>query len=296
MENKILKIIAVLKTLRIHQWTKNFLVFLPLVCSHSFNQESLFAALTGFFCLCLTASSVYILNDILDIEDDKKDPEKKYRPIPSQIISIKTAIKVMLFLYFVVIVLSYYLLNINAICVLALYFVITSLYSCKLKTIPIADIYVLSALYSIRVLFGNAVTNINLSAWLIVFCMFFFLSLACIKRVSELYKAKINNFEPSKRRGYKIEDLNILTSFGVGCSLISVLVIGLYINSEQVKILYKSPNKLWVIVFMLLFWNMRIWFLGVNGKVNRDPVVFVTKDFVSYMVMLLAGLTILLAF
>ncbi len=283
-----------LKELRPHQWVKNFLVFLPMITSHQINYATFTNALLGFVCFSLAASSVYILNDILDIDDDRKDPIKKHRPIASNALSIKSAIKIMLVLILAVISICFFI-PIEAVYILVVYYVLTTAYSLKLKSIPIIDIYILSALYSVRVLLGQSMTGITLSAWLIVFCMFFFLSLACMKRVSELHQVKNAQQSLSKRRGYLVDDLAMLMPAGIGCALISVLVIGLYINSDQVKVLYHYPDRMWFIAFVLLFWKMRLWFLGARGLIDQDPVIFVIKDKLTYGVACLILLTALAA-
>jgi 4-hydroxybenzoate polyprenyltransferase len=285
---------VLLKELRPHQWVKNLLVFLPLVTSHQLNVQTLTNALLGLVCFSLAASSIYILNDILDIKDDQADPIKKHRPIASGALSVSSAIKLMIVLITAVIGLCFFI-PIDAVYILVAYYVLTTAYSMKLKSVPIMDIFILSSLYSVRVLFGQSMTNITLSAWLIVFCMFFFLSLACMKRVSELYQVKNKQQQLSKRRGYCVDDLDMLMPTGIGCALISVLVIGLYINSDQVKLLYQYPNRMWFIAFVLLFWKMRLWFLGVRGLIDRDPVIFVMKDKPTYVVALLILLTAFLA-
>lgn len=283
---------TLMKTLRTHQWVKNLLVFLPLLTSHQINYATVTSACLGFMCFCLAASSVYICNDILDVADDRADPIKKYRPIASGALSIQTARKLMLLLMAAVIAMGFFI-PLGAVYILVIYYVVTTLYSFKLKIIPIVDIYTLGVLYIIRLLLGQSMTGIKLSAWLIVFCMFFFLSLACTKRVSELYQVKNAHQLLAKRRGYLIEDLAMLMPAGIGCALISVLVIGLYINSDQVKILYHYPDRMWLSVFVLLFWKMRLWFFCARGLIDQDPVVFVLKDKLTYVA---AGLILLTAF
>lgn len=184
---------------------------------------------------------------------------------------------------------------VNAIYVLIFYYLVTTAYSLKFKMIPIADIYVLSLLYSVRVVMGQSMTGITISAWLIVFCMFFFLRLACLKRVSELYQVQRSNQPLAKRRGYDVVDLAVLVPIGVCCALVAILVVCLYINSEQVRSLYSHPERIWFTVFLLLFWKMRLWFLGGRGLINQDPVIFVIKDKMTYVVFLLVLITAILA-
>ena len=282
------------RELRLHQWVKNLLVFAPVITSHQINISTISNALLGFLAFCVAASSVYILNDILDINDDRKDPVKKKRPIASGELSIPYAIKIMIGLVILVCCIAFFIPT-NAVYILVFYYSITTSYSLKLKSVPILDIYILSVLYSVRVVMGQSMTNITISAWLIVFCMFFFLSLACLKRVSELYQVQKSNQSLAKRRGYEVGDLAVLAPTGICCALISVLVIGLYINSDQVKELYQHPEYIWFTVFILLFWKIRLWFLGMRGLINQDPVIFVIKDKMTYIVFTLVLITAILA-
>lgn len=288
----LLKII--LKELRPHQWVKNLLIFLPIITSHQISIATITNSLLGFLAFCVSASSIYILNDILDIQDDRNDSLKKHRPIASGELSILSAVTVMVVLISLVIGIGIFIPP-NAIYVLIFYYLVTIGYSLKLKRMPIVDIYILSMLYSVRVFMGQAMTNITISAWLIVFCMFFFLSLACLKRVSELYRVQNHNQPLAKRRGYATEDLKILMPTGICCALIAVLVVGLYINSDQVKSLYAHPDRIWFIVFVLLFWKIRLWFLGGRGLINQDPILFVIKDKTTYFIFSLIAITGILA-
>ena len=282
------------RELRPHQWVKNLLVFVPVITSHQINTSTISNALLGFVAFCFAASSIYILNDILDINDDRNDPLKKKRPIASGELSIKSAIKVMIVLVALVCCITFFI-PINAVYILIFYYLVTTSYSLKLKSVPILDIYILSVLYSVIVVMGQSMTNITISAWLIVFCMIFFLSLACLKRVSELYQVQKYNQSLAKRRGYEVGDLAVLVPTGICCALISVLVIGLYINSDQVKALYRHPEYIWFTVLVLLFWKMRLWFLGMRGLINQDPIIFVIKDKMTYVVFSLVLITAILA-
>jgi len=281
---------AVLKELRIHQWAKNLLVFLPLITSHQINWQTLWNSSLGFFCFSLAASSIYILNDLFDLEDDRRHPQKKNRPIASGDLGILSSLVLMGSLIGSVGCLSMYI-PAGALGVLGLYYGVTILYSWSLKEMPIVDIYALSALYSVRVIFGHTVTGIPPTPWLIIFCLFFFLSLACLKRVSELTQVKENNQTLSKRRGYIVRDLSVLIPAGIGCALSSILVFGLYINSWQVKLLYAHPEYLWGSACLLLFWKLRLWFLGGRGLIDQDPVLFVMRDKITIVV----GLGVLLS-
>lgn len=285
---------TLLKQFRIHQWSKNILIFLPLLTSHQINAFTIGQAFLGFACFCLAASSIYLLNDLTDIDDDRNHPLKKKRPLASGDLGTLGALATMGSLIAAVIGGAFFL-PIQALSVLAIYYGITISYSLVLKKVPILDIYILSILYSVRVLFGNMITGIPPSSWLIMLCLFFFLSLACLKRVSELSQVEKDQQKLSSRRGYVVKDLMILFPAGIGCALSSILVFSLYITSPQVKLLYTYPERLWFIVFLLLYWKLRLWFLGGRCEVNQDPIFFVLGDKVTYVIALGILLTAFIA-
>lgn len=285
---------TLLKQLRVHQWSKNGLIFLPLLASHQINAFTIGQALFGFVCFCFAASSIYLLNDLADLEDDRNHPLKKKRPLAAGDLGILGGLSLMGVLTLIVIGGAFFL-PMQALGTLGLYYGITISYSMGLKKIPILDIYILSALYSIRVLFGNMITGIPPSSWLIMFCLFFFLSLACLKRVSELSQVEQEQQKLSSRRGYIVKDLAVLLPVGIGCALSSILVFSLYITSHQVELLYTYPERLWFIVFLLLFWKLRLWFLGGRSEINQDPIVFVLGDKVTYIIALGIFLTAFMA-
>lgn len=276
---------TILKALRVHQWSKNLLIFLPLLTSHQINFFTVGQAFFGFICFCLAASSIYLLNDLADLEDDRAHLLKKMRPLAAGDLGILGALGLIGALITVVIGGTFFLPG-QAVGILGLYYAITTSYSIALKKVPIVDIYILSILYSVRVLFGNIITGISASSWLIMFCLFFFLSLACLKRVSELLQVEDNHQKLSNRRGYLVGDLAILMPVGVGCALSSILVFGVYITSPQVKLLYTHPERLWLIVCLLLFWKLRLWFLGGRRAIDQDPIVFVLGDKMTYAIAL----------
>ena len=280
---------SILKAMRPHQWAKNSLIFLPLLTSHTFNASEVLISLFGFVCFSLAASAVYIINDMLDIEDDRRHFSKRNRPFAKGMLSIKQGIFISGILFLATLFLSYILLY-HGIVVLCVYIALTFFYSSYLKSQPMMDVFCLSLLYSIRVFYGHVINGIDQSSWLLAFCSFFFLSLAFMKRSAEIEKVATKAESLAQRRGYGQKDEFLLKTAGICSGLISILVLCLYISSEKVSILYANPDFLWVAAYVLLFWKLRMWLVTTRGKMDQDPVLYTLKDPVSYVV---AGLVII---
>jgi 4-hydroxybenzoate polyprenyltransferase/phosphoserine phosphatase len=282
------------RALRVHQWVKNLLVFTPLVLSHEFTNTELFLdAVTAFFSFSLCASSVYILNDLLDLESDRHHPRKRFRPFAAGELSLLSGAIAVPFLLLTSAILAI-LLPQEFQLVLLTYFGITLAYSLRLKQIVLIDILVLSGLYTIRLLAGGLATEIVLTHWLLVFSGFFFFSLACVKRFSELFTVRKKERTEIRGRGYQESDLEVVGTLGIGGGLLSVFVLVMYVTSDDVTQLYSNPGRLLLIVPLLLYWTSRVWLLGYRGQMNEDPIVFAIKDQVSYGV--LAGMLLLMLF
>ena len=269
--------------LRIHQWTKNILVFVPLILSHRFeNIEDSLTVFMAFFVFGLVASANYLINDMVDIDSDRKHLTKKNRPLASGKLSIRNAILAIIILLSCSI---YFLLMLPSIffSAIALYLIIAILYSFFLKKVVIVDVIVLAGLYTMRIIAGAFVIKNMPSFWLLAFSMFLFFSLALIKRYAELRIIKasskeIENRNPMNGRKYVVEDMPILQIMGLGSGLLAVLVFALYINSSEIKILYEVPEILWLALPVLLFWISRMWLLANRGLMHEDPVIFALKD------------------
>ncbi len=276
------------KSIRVYQWIKNILIFLPLILAHKIgNQEVLFQAIFAFLAFSFTASSVYLTNDLLDLESDRLHPRKKFRPLASGDMSLKSGVISATVLLLMSFAMSISLLNWQFSIILLMYYIITTAYSFVLKKIPILDILVLASLYTIRIIAGGGATSTPLSHWLLAFTMFLFLSLAVLKRYTELLLMKSENRLKTSGRGYHIDDMALLMGLGPSSGFLAVLVFSLYVNSEQVISLYKNPTLLWGIAPLLLFWICRIWFLATRGQMTDDPIVFAAKDKISYVVYIL---------
>ena len=279
-----------IKAIRAYQWIKNLLIFVPLITSHSFYSFHMMLRAAGaFFAFSLAASSGYIINDLLDLNSDRSHPRKRFRPFASGKLSIPTGVILGLVLLGGGLFIASHL-NFQFLISLVIYFTISVSYSIYFKKIVLYDVFILAMLYSIRVIAGGLVTNIPISFWLIAFSTFIFLSLALVKRYSELMK--INNNADLKYRGreYRTADLNILQSMGIGSGFLSVLVFSLYIYSPEVTRLYSHPKILWGISPLLLFWISRMWVVTNRGQMTDDPIVFAIKDVSSYFIYLVIGL------
>tara|TARA_B100001750_G_scaffold114496_1_gene90362 strand:- start:6968 stop:7855 length:888 start_codon:yes stop_codon:yes gene_type:complete len=270
-----------LTALRPHHWSKNILIFLPSLTSGIITIENLKILVLAFFAFSLLASAGYLFNDLKDIETDKKNPYKKDRPIASGKLSTIAAISIfsILLLSSLSIIISLGSLKFAAAGII--YLLLTLSYSIKLKHIIIADIISLSMLYTLRVIAGTVIiASIDMSVWLLSFSALIFLSLATIKRISEL-KALTNNDNEIKIRGYESNDIIILETLSIVSGYISVVVLVFHFSIEETKILYSQFEMLWLICPIILYWLTRIILITHRGKMHHDPVIFALKDRIS---------------
>lgn len=276
---------AYAKALRVHQWLKNILVFAPMLLAHQINQISLWVdGLLAFISFSLCASSVYLLNDLLDLPADRLHPRKRLRPFASGNMSMVHGIILIPLLLLCAFAIAALWLPTEFLIVLASYYLLTTSYSFWFKAIVLLDALLLAGLYTIRIIGGMAATHIGPSFWLLSFSMFLFFSLALVKRYSELLVLKQRGQLTTHGRGYHVEDLVMLMGFGVASGFMAVLVSALYINSEKVKVLYHHPAFLWLVSPILLYWISRIWLITHRGGMHDDPVVFAAKDKGSWAV------------
>lgn len=282
---------AAIKAMRLHQWLKNVLVFIPLLAAHrATDMQLLGQALLAFLSFGLCASSVYILNDLLDIPSDRRHATKRKRPFASGSLSIPAGLALKAVLLSLSIALAFFLPPLFG-GALALYYLITLTYSLWLKSKVIVDVMLLSGLYTMRILAGAAATSIAPSFWLLAFSIFIFLSLALVKRYAEMLKAAQRNDRKAAGRGYSTDDLVLLLALGAASGYTAVLVVALYVNSAEVVNMYARPYMLWAAVPALAYWISRIWLKTHRGLMHDDPVVFAAKDWNSIVLALvLAGL------
>jgi 4-hydroxybenzoate polyprenyltransferase len=287
---------ALWQSLRPAHWIKNLLVFVPVIMAHELNDPSrLTRVAIAFVSFSLCASGVYLLNDLFDLEADRRHPKKKLRPLPSGSLPLGVGLIFAPLLMVAGFLTAAQLPGKLVLVTVFVYAVATTLYSTYVKRIPILDVLLLTALYLLRILAGGVAADVDVSPWLIAFSMFLLLSLAFSKRQAELTEQTIADGTQAgiSKRGYREQDTGILQQFGVTSGYLSVLVLALYVNGTDVTRLYRHPQVIWLACPMLLFWISRVWFLASRGKLSEDPVVFAARDPISY---LLGALLLLILF
>ena len=286
---------AILRLLRPHQWSKNVLLAVPLLASHGAGGAGaplhLLLAIAAF---CLCASSVYVLNDLLDIESDRAHPRKSKRPLAAGEVSVRAAGVLIVSLLVAAAIIAFWLPPRFQL-LLAGYCALTAIYSAVLKGQVVVDALCLAGLYTLRVVAGAAAAQVLLSFWLLLFSVFVFLSLAFVKRYAELDALRRAGRLKAAGRGYCVDDLPVLQSLGIGAGYLSVLVLALYINSPDITELYRRPKFIWMLCVLMLYWVSRVWMRAHRGTMNEDPVVFALKDPVSLCVGVLAAVTVAFA-
>lgn len=277
---------GLLKAARPHQWAKNLLVFVPLLAAHRYGDMlSAMQALVAFVVLSLAASSVYLLNDLVDVSDDRHHERKRARPFASGELSLLHGWLAWPLLAAAAFGLAAWLLPWRFTAVLGCYGVLTAAYSLRLKRIAVVDVIVLAALYTLRLIAGAAAIAVPMSFWLLSFSMFIFLSLALIKRYSELRAARDAGREATLRgRGYGPQDLEMVSSLGAAAGYMAVLVLALYIQDSRTAALYQEPRAIWLACPLLLYWISRAWLIAHRGQMHQDPVLFALRDRVSWVV------------
>ena len=274
---------TLVKATRLHQWTKNVLLFAPLLLSHQLTGRSVAAAIAGFFCFCFMASANYLVNDMLDIENDRRHRSKRLRPFAAGDLPVQGGIALSLALFLASAALLPELPRAFALW-LGLYIVATLSYSLYLKRVAVVDVLLLSGLYTLRLLAGGAATGTEISQWLAGFSSFLFLSLAMVKRFSELENLREKGGAATDGRGYVAADLEQIRSFGTSSAYAAVVVFMLYIARPDVTELYRHAMRLWFIVPLLIYWLNRVWLLASRGELDDDPVVFAMRDGMSLAV------------
>ena len=280
---------ALLRALRPHQWAKNLLILLPLLAAHRLDAPGLLAAVLAFIAFGLTASAVYLINDLLDLGADRRHPRKCRRPFASGELPLAWGLMIAPLLLIAAMTLSLWALPPLFTLVLGGYFLLTSAYSFGLKRSPILDVLLLAALYTVRVIAGAAAVTVAPSFWLLAFSMFIFLSLALSKRYTELLGLLQRGELTAAGRGWHVDDLPLVQSLGTSAGLTCVLVLALYVDSAQAQRLYATPEALWLICPLLLYWISRLWFKTHRGEMHDDPVVFALRDRTSLLIGALAA-------
>jgi 4-hydroxybenzoate polyprenyltransferase/phosphoserine phosphatase len=285
---------SLVKALRPHQWAKNLLVLLPPLLAHSHSVRLLASAVLAFFCFCATASGTYLVNDLLDIEADRRSPKKRLRPFASGDLAPGTGLVVSVLLLgsgfaaaqFLPAAFSFWLI---------VYVATTLAYSFYLKRIALVDVIVLSGLYTLRLLAGGAATTTLISHWLAGFAIFLFLSLAIVKRFAELENLRASGAQLKNGRGYLMSDIEQIRAFGTASAFAAVVVFADYISSQDVTTLYHHPQRLWLIVPFMVLWLCRVWLLASRGELDEDPVAFALTDAASLVMGIAVAAIVLLA-
>ena len=270
------------RALRVHQWAKNVLVFVPLVLGgRAADADAWVACLVGFVAISTTCSGTYLINDLRDLEHDRQHHSKRWRPIPSGELAKSSAVAIAVGSVMLGITLAA-LLGLAALTVLLAYLVVTLAYTFFLKRIAIVDVFAIASLFTLRLVLGIAITDVRLSPWLLVFSMFTFLSLSLAKRYTEVQRIAHSRLEPAFGRGYLGTDAPLILGFGMAASLGSVLILVLYLIEDAFPSdLYVSPQYLWALPAILFLLFGRIWLQSQRDELDDDPVEFVLKDFQS---------------
>ena len=287
---------ALLKAARPHQWAKNALVFVPLATSGLLAQPGYVArSVAAFAFLSLIASSVYLLNDILDVDADRLHPRKRHRPIAAGTLPVPVALAACVIGSTLGLVGSLLVLGKVAALTMLTYFVLTMAYSFRLKSAMIADVLALACLYAIRIVAGAAAICVAVSSWLLLFSLFLFLSLGYLKRYIELNGSTRPAHQLLSGRGYTSGDTEIVAMSGISAGMVSVLVLVLFAEAMGKTASYATPQLLWAMPLPLLYWLNRIWMLGKRGQVDSDPVAFAITDRKSVAVGAIMGALVLAA-
>lgn len=285
---------ALLKAVRVHQWAKNTLIFLPLLLSHSITLPRLLLAVLAFACFGFAASANYIFNDMLDIDADRRHARKQYRPFAAGDLGAAQGVAMIAVLLLLALA-GIRLLPAGFYGWLLVYLGASLAYSTWLKRIALVDVLVLSGLYTLRLLAGAAVTGNPISHWLAGFSVFLFLSLAIVKRFAELRGLSGGAAQPANGRGYLMADLEQLRSFGTSAASAAVVVFAIYISEGDVTALYRRPGRLWLVVPLMIWWLYRVWLLASRGELNEDPMVFAITDRMSLLIGAIVAVVVLLA-
>ena len=284
-----------LKAMRLHQWVKNVLIFLPALLAHKILQPAiLLESVLAFVAYGLCASSVYLVNDLLDLSVDRRHPRKCKRAFAAGLLSIRSGGFAAIVLLAISVVIAL-LVGWRFAAVLGGYYVLTWSYSLRLKRAALVDVMTLAGLYTVRIIAGAAATAIPLSFWLLAFSVFIFLSLGFVKRYTELDEARKADRMSTHGRGYRADDLPLLMNLGVSAGYCTIVVMALYINSADSQALYRHNKPLWLVCPLLLYWISRVWLLTSRGQMPDDPVVFAMRDRLSLLILGLLGLIVILA-
>jgi 4-hydroxybenzoate polyprenyltransferase/phosphoserine phosphatase len=278
-----------LKAVRIQQWVKNALIFIPVVTAHLIlDARAIAAGAVAFLCFGLCASATYLINDLFDVQADRQHAKKRNRPLAAGLLEPRSAVIVAALLFASGLAVSV-ALPVNFRLALATYLVVTLLYSFWLKQIATLDVITLAGLYTLRIIAGALAVSVPVSFWLLAFSIFIFLSLAMVKRVAELIEMRRKEQAAGRSLGfvqgrqYSTEDIWVLTALGSSSAYLSVLVLAFYIQAPEVSMLYRTPQILWLLAPLMLVWTTRLWVVTARGYMNEDPIYYSVKDPETWM-------------
>jgi 4-hydroxybenzoate polyprenyltransferase/phosphoserine phosphatase len=267
------------RALRVRQWTKNVLIFVPLIAAHkASDMQRLEPALVCFLAFCLTASATYLFNDLLDLAADRVHPHNKHRPLAAGDLSIAPAAAASVALFAAGITLAALAATRMVTALVVLYALASVAYSLRLKKTALLDVYLLSGFYTLRILAGGIAGNVPLSGWFLSFSVFLFLSLGFAKRAAELHRLAGAASPGVPERGYAATDFQPVMCFGIASAFAASLVLCLYLQSTEVQALYRHPVLLWALFPICLYWLTRVWLLASRGILREDPVGFAIAD------------------
>jgi 4-hydroxybenzoate polyprenyltransferase len=266
----------------------------PLLLAHAFRAHAMLNAGLAFLCFSLCASATYIVNDLLDIEADRRHPAKRQRPFAAGDLSVTLGLGIAA-VFCAAAFLGAAFLSRSYLAWLLVYLAATLAYSLRQKRVAVVDVLSHSGLYTLRLLAGAAAVDVRISHWFAAFSIFLFLSLAIVKRFSELQNLQARGGSPANGRGYLLSDLEQLRSFGTMCGIAAVVIFTLYINSGEVTGLYRHPGRMWLIAPLLIWWIFRVWLLASRGELHEDPVIFAVTDRMSLLIGLCIALLAVLA-
>lgn len=287
MEIFLKKITFYIQSMRIYQWIKNFLVFVPMFLANQVNLYNFTSSSITFISFSLAASAVYISNDIFDLEKDRKHPRKKKRVLASRKITITEGYFLLSSLAILSLLIGICFLNIKFTILLVCYFLLNFLYSSFFKGLKYTSLILLSSFYVMRVISGGFSSNLEISIWLLIFSLSFFFGLASLKRLSEMRILSEEELQNSKR-GFKLQDYDGLKFLSISSSLLGSSVLLIYLFSNQAAKIYENLNLLYFMPVLLFIWFINLWFAGIKGKIIDDPIIFASRDrkslFVAFLI------------
>ena len=283
------------KALRVHQWVKNLLLFVPLLTAFSFTKMSaLTTVVIAFLAFSFAASATYIINDLWDLQSDRRHPRKRFRPFACASLPILKGLAAAAALMTIALIVALAISK-AFFFMLVLYVVLTSAYSWVLKEYVLIDAIMLSILYTLRIIAGAVAIGVSTSSWLLAFSVFIFLSLALVKRCSELVSLDLVGSAATQGRDYRVTDLAVLWPLGVGAALSSVVVFGLFISATDTQERYAAPTLLWFVALGLIYWLTRLWIKTSRGEMHDDPIIYALKDAGSRITIVTMIITMVIA-